>query len=246
MNHPETEDIQLYLSRVRPAYHRLFNIAHAVTGSAAQAEYCLQFALLDCWQGGENSHRGLRDALKRAVIRCALKNSASDATDWDAMHTNEEDPDTTRRLIAQESIETRRALALKYGCGLSCGRIARLMGIEASRVHQIIDRFEARTRRKLEPGERRKYDVLIQRAIRSYFSEASILAPEMNSVFRSFQADAADVTKPSRLPMRIVKWIFAAVLAVICVATFWLAAVLIQQPVLEDPVQQIEAAEILE
>lgn len=245
MNHPDNEDIQLYLSRVRPAYHQLFNIAHAVTGSAAQAEYCLQFALLDCWQGGENSHRGLRDALKRAVIRCALKNSGADAPDWDAMHTQDTDPDTTRRLIAQESIETRRILALKYGCGLSYGRIAKLTDIEAARVRQITDRFEARTRRKLEPSEHRKYDVLIQRAIRSYFAEAGALAPEMNSVFRSFQADAADIAKPSKLPMRIVKWFFAALLAIICIAAFWITAILIQQPVLEEPAQT-EITETLE
>ena len=245
MNHPDHEDIQLDLSRVRPTYHQLFNIAHAVTGSAAQAEYCLQFALLDCWQGGENSHRGLRDALKRAVIRCALKNGSSDANDWDAMRTGDEDPDTTRRLIAQEGAEIRRILALKYGCGLSYGRIGKLADIEAARVRQIIDRFEARTRRKLEPSERRKYDVLIQRAIRSYFAEASLLAPDMNSVFRSFQADAADISKPSKLPMRIVKWFFAALLAVICIAAFWLTAVLLQQPVLEEN-PQAEISETLE
>ena len=246
MNHSGNEDFQMYFSRVRPAYHLLFNIAHAVTGNAAQAEYCLQSALLDCWKGGESSHRGLRDALKRSVIRYALKNAAHDASDWDALRTTADEPDAVRRLIAQENIETRRILALKHGCGLSCGQIARLAGIEASRVRQLTDRFEARTRRKLNPAERRKYDILIHQAVRSCFMEASPLAPEMNSVFRSFQADAADITKPSKLPMRIVKWVFALLLAVICIAAFWLTAVLIQQPVLETPVQQIEEAEILE
>ena len=245
MNHPGNEDFQLYFGRIRPFYHQLFNIAHAVAGSAAQAEYCLQFALLDCWSGGENSHRGLRDALRRSVIRCALKNAAQEASDWDALRTATDDADTTRRLIAQESNETRRILALKHGCGLSYGQIARLTGIEPARVRQMSERFEARTRRKLNSSERRKYDILIHHAVRSCFTEASPLAPEMNSVFRSFQADAADITKPSRLPMRIVKWICALLLALICIAAFWLTAVLMQPPVLED-VPQTEIEEIIE
>ena len=245
MNYPGNEDFQLYFGRIRPVYHQLFNMAHAITGNAAQAEYCLQYALLDCWKGGESSHRGLRDALKRSVVRAALKNAQSDAPDWDALQTTADDPDQIRRLISPESTEVRRILALKHGCGLSSARIARLMGTDTARVRQIIDRFEARIRRRLDRSARRKYDVLIHHAVRSYFVEASPLTPEMNSVFRVFQADAADVAKPGKLPARIVKWVLAAVLAAICIAAFWLAAVLIQPPVLEEA-PQIEIAETLE
>ena len=245
MNHPGNEDFQLYFGRIRPVYHQLFNMAHAITGSASRAEYCLQYALLDCWEGGENSHRGLRDALKRSVVRAALKNTAEDAPDWDALQTDAEDPDPMRRMIAIESTEVRRILALKHGCGLSSARIAKLTGSDAGRVKQLIDRFEARVRRRLNPSERRKYDILIHHAVRSYFAEASALAPEMNSVFRVFQADAADIKKPGRLPARIAKWVFALILAVICIAAFWFAAVLIQPPVLED-VPQTEIAATLE
>ena len=246
MNYTGNEDFQLYFGRVRPVYHQLFNMAHAITGNAAQAEYCLQYALLDCWKGGESSHRGLRDALKRSVVRAAVKNTVADAADWDALQASLDDPDALRRMIAQENIETRRILALKYGCGLGSARIAKLTGVETARVKLIIDRFEARTRRKLNPSERRKYDVLIHRSIRSFFAEASPLAPEINSVFRVFQADAADISKPGKLPKRIVKWIFAFLLAAICIVVFWLIAVLIQQPVLEEPAPQTEIAEILE
>ena len=245
MNYPGNEDFQLYFGRVRPVYHQLFNMAHAITGSAAQAEYCLQYALLDCWETGENNHRGLRDALKRSVVRAAVKNTAPDAQDWDALQTTQEDPDLMRRLIALESAEVRRILALKHGCGLPSARIAKLTGSDAARVRQLIDRFEARVRRRLDASARRKYDILIHQAVRSYFAEASALAPEMNSVFRVFQADAADIKKPGRLPKRIVKWIFALILALICIAAFWFAAVLIQPPVLED-VPQAPVTELSE
>lgn len=237
MNYQDREEFHFYLGRVKPLYHQLFNTAHALTGNAAQAEYCLQYALLDCWKSGESSRHALRDALKRSLLRAAWKCAASDAPDWDALQAPADDPDAMRRLISQESNETRRVLALKHGCGLSAGRIAKLIELDANRVRQLLDRFEARARRRLTPAERKKYDFLLQRAIRSFFSEPSPLAPEMNGVFRSFQADAAEVAQPGKLPARIVKWFFAALLALICIAAFWLTAVLVQPPVLEEAPQ---------
>lgn len=237
MNKLNNEEFLLYLGRVRPMYHRLFHIAHAITGDAAQAEYALQYALLDCWQLGESSHRGLRDALKRSIVRASIKNASFDASDWDGLRTTPEDPEPVRRLISQESTEMRRILALKYGCELSIGQIARLMSLDRAGVRQLLNRFEARLRRRLQPSERRRYDFLIHNSIRSFFAEADTFAPEMNGVFRSFQADAAEVAKPGKLPKRIVKWVFAALLAIICILAFWLTAVLIQPPVLENPAQ---------
>jgi len=237
MNYPDNEDFQLYYSRFKPLYHQLFNIAHAITGSAANAEYSIQYALLNCWDGGDAGRHGLREALKRSVIRAALKNIDTDACDWDGLHAVQEDPDVLHRMIGQESPEMRRILALKYGCGLPLGRIARLMDTDAGRVKQLIERFEARTRRRLEASDRRKYDILLHQSMRSFFAAPSPLAPEAGSVFRSFQADAAGIAKPSRLPMRIAQWVFTALLAIACIVAFWFAAVLIQPPVLEEAPQ---------
>lgn len=244
MNKLDNSEFLLYLGHVRPYYHRLFNMAHAITGSAAQAEYALQYALLDCWQTGESSRRALRDALKRSIVRASIKNPSPEISDWDGLRTSQEDPELTRRLIAQESVEMRRILALKYGCGLSNGQIARLTALDRARVRQLLERFEARTRRKLNHSERRRYDFLIHNSIRSFFAEPDAFAPEMNGVFRSFQADAAEIAKPGKLPKKIAKWIFAALLALICMVVFWLIAVLIQPPVTENPVQT-EIAESL-
>ena len=59
----------------------------------------------------------------------------------------------------------------------------------------------------------------------------------MGSVFRSFQADAAGKLRPSRLPARVLKIVVSVVLAILCIAAFWFAAVLLQPPVLEEPVE---------
>ena len=68
----ESEDFQLYFSRIRPIYHQLFGIAHAITGSCEQAEYALQFAMLECWSAGivNASQHGFREGLRNILLRC--------------------------------------------------------------------------------------------------------------------------------------------------------------------------------
>ena len=43
MHQKDTQALEQYLSRIRPSYHDLFNLAHAVTGSCDAARYCLQY-----------------------------------------------------------------------------------------------------------------------------------------------------------------------------------------------------------
>lgn len=237
MARPESEEFQLYFSRIRPIYHQLFNLAHVITGNCEQAEYALQYAMLDCWSAGEASasHHGFRESLRSGVIRAALKTASPQAeTDWDGLRPDGENGDPLLRAIAQESTETRRLLALNRGCGLSVRRIARLTNMDKARIQTLLHRFEARTRRRLSASDRRRYDLLIVRAVRSQLSLPTPAAPDMGAIFRTFQADAASVSRPNRLPARILKGVFTAVLAIIVIVAFWLTAVLIQPPVLEE------------
>ena len=242
MTRTDAEDFQLYFSRIRPIYHRLFNLVHAVTGNCDQAEYCLQYAMLDCWTNGDASanRHGFRESLCSAVIRAALRLAQSEGGgaefDWDGLSAPEGEGSPVAQLITQEPLEMRRMLALRYGCGLSLRRIARLTGCERSRAQALLRRFEARARRRLSGGDRRRADLLIARAVRAQLALPSSQAPEIGSVFRTFQADAASISRPSRLPARILRAVLAAVLAVLCVAAFWLVAVLMQPARLEAPV----------
>lgn len=244
MTRSDAEDFQLYFSRIRPIYHQLFNLAHAVTGNCDQAEYCLQYAMLDCWANGDASanRHGFREGLRSSTIHAALRlmQSSDDAPefDWDGLAAREEESPCVAQFIAQEPLETRRMLALRYGCSLSNRRIARLTGCEAGRVQAQLRRFEVRVRRRLSGRDQRHADLLIAKAVRAQLALPSPQAPEIGSVFRTFQADAASISRPSRLPVRILRVALAAVLALLCVAAFWMAAVLMQPARLESPVAQ--------
>ena len=237
MARSEQDDFQLYFSRLRPVCHQLFNLAHAITGSSEQAEYCLQYAMLDCWAAGDAtaSRHGFREGLRASAMRIALRIAGTEDVefDWDGLTAQEGETDPLLRLIGQENMELRRALALRYGCGLSPRRIARLTGTEPGRVQTLLKRFDARVRRRLSAADRRRADSLLTQAIRGSMSGPGTLAPEMNSVFRTFQADAASISRPSRLPARILRAAISVTLALFCIVVFWLAAVLIQPAVIE-------------
>ncbi len=244
MARSDNEDFQVFFKRIRPIYQELFNLAHAVTGNGSRAEYSLQYAMLEFWSLGESpsTRRGFREALRSATLRVALKNTSGGDEDWDGLRAPADSGDAIARLIAQETPELRRLLALRYGCGLSPRKSAHLARIEARRARLLTQRFEARAQRALPPADRRRFEARIAKSVRDGLALPNPLAPELNSVLRTFQVDAASVSRPNRLPGRILRAALAAVLTLLCVLTFWLAAVLLQPAVIEEPVQS-QAAE---
>lgn len=241
MAHPEVEEYQQYFSRLRPVYPLMFNLAHAIVGNCDQAEYCVQYALVDCWAMGHafTSHHGFREDLRSTVIRTARKTAATSEAreaefDWDGLAWDGASDHPILRQIAQEPLETRRMLALHYGCGLPPRHIAPLCRTDARRVQLLLRRFEARIRHRVAPAERRRCEGLIARAIRGLMAQPCAGMPELAKVFRNFQADAESISRPSRLPVRLVHGALALLLGLFCIVAFWLAAVLLQPAVLEE------------
>ena len=245
----DNEALQLYLNRVRPAYCQLFNLAHAITGNCERAEYALQFAMTDYWAAcnAPGMHHGFREGLHNSLIHAAVRDALSAKTapvefTWNGLNADDADTDPMRRIAAAESLETRRILVLRYGCGFSPNKIARLMQTDARRIITLLRRFEARARRKLEIADFKRFDSLISRTIRNELALPNAYLPDMGNMFRSVMADANNIARPNRLPSRIARAIVAVILAALCMLIFWFAAVLMQPAVIvDDNSAQIEA-----
>lgn len=228
---PDPDDTRLYISRIRPIYHQLFNITHAICGDSRRAEYALQCAILNYWQETARAQRrefrdGLRNTLVQTAFRTAMdKSAAPGEITWDGLNARGDDP--VLALIGSETREMRRMLALKYGVNASCLRIGRLMQMEPARVQTALMRFEARTRRRLGGVHGAKYDALMRRAVRMDFAAPCAVEPDVNAVLRAFQADASSAPVHSHTAAHILRWALTGLLILICIAAFWVIAILI-------------------
>ena len=230
--------MRAFFSRVTPALPELFNMAYAICGNYDLAEYALTSTLIEAWNGeshgGMGFREGLRNTLRRVAWEAALgeRGSAAEKT-WDALA--EESGDILMRLLAAESAETRRVVALRYGCGFAPARIARLTGLSPARAKELLDRFGRAAARKLPVQERRRAEVRLMKAVRREFERAGEDMPSPGLIYRSFEAETAQARRPRHLAGRIVKRVMAALLAVLCALLFWLAAVLIQPSPAQEP-----------
>lgn len=214
-----------YLNRVRPMFNRLFNLAHAICGNADRAEFAVRSAMLECWVSGEaeaGSH-GLRESLQRSTIASALRMAEEHPdADWDELR---DEGDVLSAFIAQENALLRRAVALRHGCGFTSRRIGRLLGVNTRRIQTMMDAVETRAERRLHL---RGIEQAFERTVRTQLSRPSAAAPEISGVFRTFRADAADLRVSRHLPARILSIALTALLALLCMASIFLATVLLQ------------------
>ena len=233
-----TDVLRSFFTRVTPAIPELFNMAYAICGNYDLAEYVLQFTLMETWSGdshgGMGFREGMRNTLRRVAVEEALepRENALEFT-WDGLAEGGDDP--VLRLLAQESTETRRAVALRYGCGLPAAKIARLMGVSTNRVKELTDRFSRNAGRSLAAEERHRFEQKLAKTVDRAFDRASAEMPSLGLIYRSFEAEALETRRPKHLASKLVKRVLAAALAVVCALLFWLAAVLIQPNVMEEP-----------
>lgn len=225
-----SEMLRAFYGRVSPMIPELFNMAYAICGSYDLAEYALQYTLVEAWtgesQGGMGFREGLRNTLRHVACEEAMEPRAQNAeVTWDGLTAQSDDP--VLMQLAQEDVQTRRAVALRYGCALNVARIAKLMNLSAARVRELIDRFERRARRRLDAAQKRRYDAVIARAVRDEFARSSGDVPSLSAIYRTFESEAAETQRPKRWLARILQRTLCVLLALLCGVVFWLAAVLV-------------------
>lgn len=231
-----SEPLRGYYGRVVPVIPELFNMAHAICGNYDLAEYVLQCALMEVWVGESHGGIGFREGLRNALRRTALEETLELRAEtpeftWDSLTAECGDP--VLDTLAQESVETRRAAALRYGCDLSISRVAKLMDTTPGHIREMLERLERRSRKKLPPGEARRFDALASRAVRRSFAQTDEDMPSLSAIYRSFAQEAAEIQRPRHLAAKLVRRALCLLLALVCAAMFWFAAALIH-PALEE------------
>lgn len=233
------EALHAFFSRVTPVVPELFNMAYAICGNYDLAEYVVQYTLMEAWigesRGGMGFREGMRHTLRQVAVEEALepRENPPEFT-WDGLKGESDDP--VLKLLARESAETRRVVALRVGCGLQPARIARLMGVSAGRVREILDRFERSASRKLPAQQRTKrFDMMLYRSVGHAFDLADAGMPSLGVIYRTFEAEAQETRRPTHLAARIFRRALLIVLAAVLALVFWLGAVLIQPEIPEKP-----------
>ncbi len=234
----QTSDaLRAYFGRVLPAVPELFNMAYAICGNFEQAEYSLQYALTEAWTGEFHGGMGFREGLRNTLREVAYGGGAAAGRGRAGVHLERTDRPERRspsEMLAQESTETRRIAALRYGCGLPVGKVARLMGVTAAETRQTLERLCRKASRKLEAADRRRAEALLARSVRRSFAQADESMPSLSAVYRTFAAEAAEVVRPKHWMAKGVRRALYVLLLLVCAAVFWLTAALIQ-PVEAQP-----------
>ena len=226
--------LRAWFRRAEPICPELFNTAHAVCGSYEQAESALRNALVEVWLQSAEGGIGLRERLRGVLLEEALRLAREDDTDaefdWPGLRDGEDDP--FLRLAVRENVDTQRLLMLRYGVGLSPSRIAAVTDLSGGQVRAALNRFEARSRRKLTRQQRARFDASMERALRGQLASREGI-PHPAAVYRAFEAEASNLQFSEHRISRVFYRLLVVALALVCAALFWLFAILVQPTVME-------------
>lgn len=235
MNEQTSESLRAWFRQLEGIYPELFNTAHAICGNYTLAENALRSAIVEVWSQNAAGGMGFRERLRHAIRAeaiDALADAASPAEfTWPGFPQGASDALT--RLAGRERIETQRVLMLRYGVGLPVKRIAQLAGMTPAQVRTTLNRFESRGRRSLPAQDKGRFDALFQRSARQALAARAGI-PHPSAVYRAFEAEASGMQVSSHRVSRVVYRALVLLMALVCAAMFWLFAVLVQSPNMEQ------------
>jgi len=246
MSEQTASALRAWFRRVEPLYPELFNTAYAICGCYDQAEFALRSAIVEVWlqsaEGGIGFREKLRGAILEESLRLAREDDANAEFNWPGLADDGDDP--LMGMAVRERVENQRLLMLRHGVGLSPGRIAAITDMSPRQVRAVLNRFEARCRRRLPRQERARFDASMARALRRQLNAREGI-PHPAAVYRAFEAEASNLQMSEHRISRFAYRLLVVLLALMCALLFWLFAVLVQPPELEHagngtPVETIE------
>jgi DNA-directed RNA polymerase specialized sigma24 family protein len=227
-------DRQEFILSVKPLTGSLFNVAHAITGNCELAEIATQEALTDVFLSKKKGRgtANLRAELLRSTRTFALmelrgRDTAIDI-DWRGFSNNVENSPLVARL-SEESIEAQRVMALKYGCGLQLKHISEATGLSMDTARDLIKKNLIRLDRAFKRERQQPIEREVSHEIRRYLSRPGGAASDPGAILRFFEQTAADIAPSRRVLNTSFRWFFMTLGIIICAATFWVLAVLMER-----------------
>ncbi len=236
----QTEEMHLYFTRVRPMCRELFAMAFAICADYDAAELALQKVILGGFQSRRRyrSSKAFYESMRADMRRAALSCLTDTPGEWDRLGADpveDASEDALLAAIRQERPGIRRVVMLKYGCALTGGQIARVTGLPAGQVDQIISRFLRRLKRRLDSEQRGKLDVRLKEICCEALGESGAEMPDIGALYRNFEAEAsANYSPVSRVASRAAVFVAAIVLMVILSGIVWCVSAIVRPPQLES------------
>ena len=232
----QRDGLQEYLERVTPHFRELFGIAHAITDQYDAAEYVVQRVIQRGYAGRRRNRKlNFREQMKLWTVRLAADYVKQNGrpSEGEGTWTGFDGVNTNGNLFLSEAVREpllmRRILMMKFGAGLHSYEIAPIVGMDKARVRGYLQQFEARVDRRMR-NERGSYEKLARRAALQELKRVDADVPDVSATFRQLQADLIDPVRPSTVnPLsRAVGVVFLGIGIALCVALFWLFAVLME------------------
>lgn len=239
------EELDLYLDQVTDIFRELFGIAHAITDQYDAAEYVVQSVIQGGFAGKRNRKITFRDHMKQQTVQMAIEHVKQNGRPtegegtWSGFDSVNVAGNPFLSEAVREPLMMRRILMMKFGAGLHSQEIAPIVGLDKTRVRGYLKQFEARVERKLHKSGS-SYDKVARRAAKQELKRVDADVPDAMATFRQLQADMVDPVRPRSVsPLRkAVGVLIMGIAIVLCVALFWLIAVLLERGSMpEMPVQ---------
>lgn len=232
----QRDALQEYLEQVTPNFRELFGIAHAITDQYDAAEYMVQRAIQRGFNGKRKNRKiTFREQMKLRIVRFAIDHvkqngrPAEGEGTWSGFDGVNVNGNPFLMEAVREPLLMRRILMMKFGAGLHSYEIAPIVGMDKARVRGYLQQFEARVERKMRKSGG-SYEKLARRAALQELRRIDADVPDVTATFRQLQADLIDPVRPVPVkPLsRAVGVFFLGVGILLCVAMFWVFAVLME------------------
>lgn len=254
----QRDELQEYLEQVTPIFRELFGIAHAITDQYDAAEYVVQRVIQKGFSGKHKCRKlSFREQMKVWTVRMAteqvklggrLPEGEGTWTGFDGVNVG---GNPFLMEAVREPLLMRRILMMKFGAGLHSYEIAPIVGMDKARVRAYLQQFEARVARKIRKSNG-NYEKMARRAALQELKRMDADVPDATATFRQLQADLVDPVRPAAVnPVsRAVGVFFLGLGILLCVAMFWIFAVLMENdepaPLGQDSAIPVETAQIEE